>query len=87
MHTIDLKSFECDESILLHSIQPRLKRNLYQSRVSAMKKDDSLLRAKILGRALASKQESPDALWMFLSQNEDILACFSSSSEGHYVSK
>jgi hypothetical protein len=81
MHTIDLKSFECDESILQHSIQPRLKRNLYQPRVSAMKKDDSLLRAKLLGRALESKQESPDALWMFLSQNEDILACFTTSSK------
>jgi hypothetical protein len=82
MHTIDLDSTECNESLLQHSIQPRLKRNLYQPRVSAMNKDDSLLRAKLLGRALGSKQESPDALWMFLSQNEDIVACFSSNSEG-----
>jgi hypothetical protein len=81
MHTIDLESTECDESLLQHSIQPRLKRNLYQPRVSALKKDDSLLCAKLLGRAMESKQ-SPDALWMFLSSNEDTVACFSSSSEG-----
>lgn len=81
MHTIDLGSTECDESLLQHSIQPRLKRNLYQPRISAMKGVDSLLRAKLLGRALGSKQESPDALWMYLFENEDIVACFSSWSE------
>jgi hypothetical protein len=78
MHTIELGSAECEKSLLQHFIQPRLKRNLYQPRLSAMKNCDSLLRAKLLGRALESKQESPDALWMFLSQNEDIVACFSS---------
>jgi hypothetical protein len=47
-----------------------------------MKDGDSLLRAKLLGRALESKQESADTIWMFLSQNEDIVACFSSSRDG-----
>jgi hypothetical protein len=79
MHTIELGSNECDESLLQHFIRPRLKRNLYLPRLSAMEIGDSLLRAKLLGRALESKQESPDALWMFISQNKDIVACFSSS--------
>jgi hypothetical protein len=82
IHTIELGSNECDESLLQHFIRPRLKRNLYLPRLSAMKNGDSLLRAKLLRRALESKQESPDALWMFISQNKDIVACFSSSSEG-----
>jgi hypothetical protein len=82
MHTIDLEPTECDESLLQHSIRPRLEGNLYQPRVCAMKKVDSLLRAKLLGRALESKQGSPNALWMFLSQNEDIVACFSNDG-GH----
>jgi hypothetical protein len=82
MHTVELGLNECDESLLQHFIQPRLKRNLYQPWLSAVKNGDSLLRAKLLGRALESKQESPDALWMFISQNKDIVACFSYSSEG-----
>jgi hypothetical protein len=82
IHTIELRPNECDESLLQHLIQPRLKRNLYQPRLSAMKDGDSLLRAKLLGRALESKQESADTIWMFLSQNEDIVACFSSSRDG-----
>jgi hypothetical protein len=79
VHTIELGSTECEKSLLQHFIQPRLKRNLYQPRLSAMKNCDYLLRAKLLGRALESKQESPDTLWMFLSQNEDVVACFSSA--------
>ena len=82
MHTIELGSTECEKSLLQNFVQPRLKRNLYQPRLSAMKTCDSLLRAKLLGRALESKQDSPDVLWMFLSQNVDIVAYFSSSSEG-----
>jgi hypothetical protein len=77
MHTIDLESTECDKALLQQSIRPRLERNLYRPRVCAMKQADSLRRAKLLGQALKSKQWSPDALWMFLSQNEDIIACCS----------
>jgi hypothetical protein len=72
LHTIVLPERERDEQIYTQEILSRLATNMYRPRVLAVKKTvESLLREKVLGRALDSVKTSPNLVWMFLSENVD----------------
>jgi hypothetical protein len=72
---ITLSPGEYDERIYTESIQPRLEANIYRPRVFAIKNeaDDRPFRQKVLGRALAGVSSEPNLVWMFLSENVDVV--------------
>jgi hypothetical protein len=83
LHTIHLFKYERDEQIYTESILPLLGMNLYRPRVLAIKKVDISLRRSLLGLALQTESVRNDSnlLWMFLSENEDVMAQSNEDSE------
>jgi hypothetical protein len=71
--TIDLRRDDFDEEILDSTIYPLLLANRYRPRVGAISEEEGPWRRKLLGRALGSVSSSPSLIWMFLSDNANVI--------------
>jgi hypothetical protein len=73
LHTIQLDEDEFDLRLLRDEVRPRLQANLYRPRISAIAEAPDNLRPALLYRALRAVKDQPNLLWMFLSDNKDML--------------
>jgi hypothetical protein len=75
LQTVHLSEQERAGRIYEELIQPRLEMNLYRSRALAIKdtSNDRPFREKVLGRALYCVRCNPNLVWIFLSQNVDVV--------------
>jgi hypothetical protein len=73
--TITLSDSERDDQIYIDMIHPYLETNMYRPRVLGIKKSDIALRRAFLGRALQTEsvRNKSNLLWMFLSENQDVV--------------
>jgi hypothetical protein len=76
LQTVHLSEQERESRIYEELIHPRLEMNLYRARALAIQTDnhdDRPFREKVLGRALYCVRRNPSLVWMFLSQNVDMV--------------
>jgi hypothetical protein len=75
LHTVRLNQEERDEQIYVESILPHIETNLFRPRVLGIKKLDIVLRRAVLGLALQTEsvRNKSNLLWMFLSENQDVV--------------
>jgi hypothetical protein len=87
LHTINLFPYERDCQIYAESILPRLETNLYRPRVLGIKRADNALRRPLLGLALQTKsvRNKSNLLWMFLSENQDVVLAQSNEEDSEQV--
>jgi hypothetical protein len=85
LHTIALSADERDQQIYIEMIHPFLETNRYRPRVRELKKVDISLRRPLLGLVLQTEsvRYKSDLLWMFLSENADIVVL--SNEDGEQV--
>jgi hypothetical protein len=83
LNTLELSESVSDQQIYTEEILPYLETNRYRPRVLAIKKADLSLRRSLLGLALQTESVRKDSnlLWIFLSENADILVIQSSEDD------
>jgi hypothetical protein len=76
LEKIHFSPSEVDEQLLKDVIYPRLEmnRSLFESQRRAVQHAPCSLRTKVLGRAIHTVRYNPNLVWMFLSENIEIVA-------------